>query len=86
MKPGSLMYNDGISDYAIDETTGAFTMPDSDVTVSAEFGVKYFVTVPSFTGGTVMSDTSVTLEGTLVTLTVTPRPRHAAESGEPTVQ
>ena len=77
MKPGSLKYNDGISDYAIDETTCAFTMPDSAVTVSAEFKTKYFVTVPAFSGGTVTSDTSVTLEGTASHAHRDARPRDA---------
>ena len=37
LKAGSLQYSDGAGETAIDETTGEFAMPASDITVLAEF-------------------------------------------------
>ena len=49
-----------------------FTMPDSDVTVSASFVQGYTVTVADATNGTISANPTNCVPGTTVTLTATP--------------
>ena len=60
------------SNNAITVVNDQFTMPDSDVTVSATFRQGYSITVPYLIGGTVTASVGAAQAGETVTLTVTP--------------
>ena len=60
------------SNNAITVTDNQFTMPDSDVTVSATFKQGYSVTVAYLIGGTITASVGAAQAGETVTLTVTP--------------
>ena len=53
-------------------TNDQFTMPDSDVTVSATFVQGYNVTLTEATNGSISASTTNCVSGTTVTLTATP--------------
>ena len=53
-------------------TNDQFTMPDSDVTVSATFVQGYNVTLAEATNGSIGANTTNCVPGTIVTLTATP--------------
>jgi hypothetical protein len=77
LKSGSLKYNNNV----ISGPSYTFTMPSSDVTVSAEFERLYNVTVGSITGGTVTANLVSAVEGTTITLTATPDTGYVLKSG-----
>jgi predicted outer membrane repeat protein len=81
LKAGAVTYNDGTIDHVVAGPSYAFTMPASDVTVSAEFDLLYRVIIAPLTGGTVAADFSSTVEGTPITLTVTPDLGYALKTG-----
>lgn len=60
------------SNNAITVTNDQFTMPDSDVTVSATFKQGYSITVPYLVGGTITASVGAAQAGETVTLSVTP--------------
>ena len=60
------------SNNAITVTNDQFTMPDSDVTVSATFRQGYSVTVAYLIGGTITASVGAAQPGETVTLSVTP--------------
>ncbi len=70
----SLKWNDGSTDHEIDISGGlTFTMPASNVTVSASFSlINYTVTIGNCTNGTVAADLTSATMGQRVTLTSTP--------------
>ncbi|MBR5725663.1 MAG: choice-of-anchor J domain-containing protein, partial [Muribaculaceae bacterium] len=49
-----------------------FTMPDSDVTITAEFRSGYTITVATVANGTITASTTSALDGETITLTATP--------------
>ncbi len=53
-------------------TNNQFTMPDSDVTVSATFKSGYNVTVLNLIGGTITASATTAQSGATITLSVTP--------------
>lgn len=53
-------------------TNNQFTMPDSDVTVSAVFNSGYSVTVASLIGGTITASANTAQAGDVITLSVAP--------------
>ena len=63
---------DSVGLTAGDAGTFTFTMPDGDVTVTAEFAVNYTVAVVTDGHGTVTADKPLAFEGDTVTLTVAP--------------
>ena len=66
---GTLHYTDGAGDHAISGTS--FVMPESDVTVSAEFEPKqYTVSVAALTGGSITPDKTTAVSDETVGLTV----------------
>jgi hypothetical protein len=81
LKPGTLKYNDGTTDTPINETTRKFTMPASNVTVSAEFGPLYDVTIPGIANGTVTSSPVNAAEGTEISLTIDADPGYGLKAG-----
>lgn len=65
----------------VEVTNGSFTMPGSDVTVSATFGlIDYSVTVNDSTNGTVSADKATANAGETVALSVTPDDGYALVS------
>ena len=56
----------------ISGNTAIFTMPSSNVTVTPAWNKFYDVTVANVTGGEVIADVATAVEGTSVTLTVSP--------------
>ena len=60
------------NDNSIAVTNDQFTMPDSDVTVSATFVQGYNVTLAEATNGSIGANTTNCVPGTTVTLTATP--------------
>ena len=60
------------SNNTITVTNNQFTMPDSNVTVSATFTVGYKVTLASVMNGTISADPTCALSGTQINLTATP--------------
>ena len=60
------------SNNTIAVTNNQFTMPDSNVTVSATFTVGYKVTLASVMNGTISADPTSALSGTQINLTATP--------------
>ena len=74
-KIDTVTYNDGTNDVEITATEGvySFTMPASDVTVSATFKRVYKIIIAdNIQNGTLTADKSVAAEGERVTLTATP--------------
>ena len=61
-------------------TNNQFTMPDSDVTVSATFVAGYNVTLASVMNGTISADPEGGLAGTQITLTATPNSGYVFDS------
>ena len=57
-----------------------FTMPDSDVTVSATFATGYNVTLASVSNGTISASPTYGPAGTTVTLTATPASGYSLDS------
>ena len=49
-----------------------FTMPDSDVTITAEFRSGYTITVATVANGTITASTTSAINGETITLTATP--------------
>ncbi|MCR4580158.1 MAG: InlB B-repeat-containing protein [Treponema sp.] len=66
---------------AITVTEGTFTMPESNVTVSASFKlIEYTVTVASATNGSVTVDKTSAASGATVTITITPSDGYELDS------
>ena len=68
------------SSNTIPVTDNQFTMPDSDVTVSASFVQGYNVTVADATNGSVSATPTSCVPGTTVTLTATPDAGYVLDS------
>jgi hypothetical protein len=81
LKSGSLKYGTA----AIDETTKKFNLPAGDVTVTAEFEqippTTYTVTIEPLENGTITANPESGVEGTEITLTVTPAANYRLKSG-----
>ncbi len=82
LQTGSLKYTDG-SDHAINGTS--FTMPDANVTVSAEFeeppATTYNVNIGSLSGGSITANPASATAGTTINLTITPDSGKQLKSG-----
>jgi hypothetical protein len=84
LKSGSLKYNDGSVDHAIDESgpTYTFTMPAANIIVSAEFeAIVYTISLPSPANGSVSANPASAVAGTTITLTVTPDTGYTLKEG-----
>jgi hypothetical protein len=83
LKGGSLAVNgdDGAVPVSGSGLTYTFTMPASNVTVSAEFERLYSVAAGAFAGGSLSSSHASAAAGTAVTLTVTPETGYALKGG-----
>ena len=68
------------SNNTITVTNNQFTMPDSNVTVSATFVAGYNVTLASVMNGTISADPEGGLAGTQITLTATPNSGYVFDS------
>ena len=79
LKTGTLKYTDGTGDHAISGTS--FVMPDSNVTISAQFEPKRSVSVATLTGGTVTPNVSIAFPGDTVSLTITPDDNKQLKAG-----
>ena len=79
LKPGTLKYTSDWGDYPISGTS--FMMPNSDVTISAEFEGKRTVSVAQLTGGTVTPNVTKTFPGDTVSLLITPDVNKQLKSG-----
>ena len=71
---------DGVGLTAGTDGTFAFTMPDGDVTVTAEFDRNYTVAIVTDGHGTVTVDNPLAFEGDTVTLTVAPGTNYALDT------
>jgi hypothetical protein len=85
LKTGSLKVNDGAVSIAGSGLVYTFTMPASDVTVSAEFDQlppdTYSISVTPPANGTVNPDPASAVAGAVITLTVTPDAGYALKDG-----
>ncbi|AFM43339.1 cell wall-binding protein [Desulfosporosinus acidiphilus SJ4] len=78
LKPGTLVYNDGITNHSINGTS--FTMPAANVVVKAEFeatattsgAIYYSVDIGSLTGGNITASPTLATSGSAISLTITP--------------
>ncbi|KLU60176.1 N-acetylmuramoyl-L-alanine amidase LytC precursor [Peptococcaceae bacterium CEB3] len=79
LKAGTLKYNDGTADHDISGTS--FTMPDADVTVTAEFEYVpppprpvtiYSVSIGNLSGGSITATPTSAAAGTTINLAITP--------------
>lgn len=71
LRSGTLKYSDSSGDHLI--TGGKFTMPQSNVIVSAEFEPKqYTIGITAAAGGLITADRSLSVSGQAVGVTVTP--------------
>ena len=83
--PSRLRYNDVAID--VHGTTGTFTMPDENVTITAEFELipaptQHTITIAAgITNGTVTADRATAAAGETVTLTVTPDAGYSLVAG-----
>jgi len=71
---------DGVGLTAGTDGTFTFTMPDGDVTVTAEFDRNYTVAVATDGHGTVTVDKPLAFEGDTVTLTVAPNTNYVLDA------
>jgi len=79
LKAGSLKYNDGVKDVAISGNT--FVLPESNVTISAEFedipvivipAPTYTVTIGTLNGGSITASPAASEPGRNISLSITP--------------
>ncbi|HWT75342.1 MAG TPA: InlB B-repeat-containing protein [Mobilitalea sp.] len=71
LKAGSLKYNYNGTDYVITGTS--FTMPEGNITISAEFeDIPHTVTIGSLTGGNITTDKAEAAKNETVNLTISP--------------
>jgi hypothetical protein len=63
-----------------------FDMPDSDVTVKAEFVQKFKVNIDQLIGGTIVAQPPEAIVGTLISLTVTPNEGYVLKEGSLLIQ
>ncbi len=68
------------SNNTITVTDNQFTMPDSNVTVSATFTKGYDITLASVMNGSISADPTCALQGTTINLTATPASGYNLES------
>ena len=83
-KEGSLKYNDGKEDHAISGTS--FTMPEANVTVTAEFEaippVTYTVSIDDMIiGGTIIATPNIAAQGEVITLEIIPEEGKQLKAG-----